>query len=143
MTETHGAQLSTTQTAAGTGRVANITLWILQVMAAVIFVYTGLPKVMADPAMVAGAEAMGLGTVGLYLVGAAELAGAVALLTPWLSGLAGSAFVGLMIGAVITTVATSGLSPEVAFPAGVLVLVAVIAWGRRRRTAELIRLLRR
>lgn len=49
----------------------------------------------------------------------------------------------LMIGALITTVLTSGLSPTVASPASVLLLVAVTAWSWRRGTIELIKLLRR
>ncbi|MGH4013473.1 MAG: hypothetical protein ACRDSL_05965 [Pseudonocardiaceae bacterium] len=47
-----------------------------------------------------------------------------------------------MIGAVLSTLLVLGAS-MVAMPAAVLVLVAVIAWGRRRTTADLIALARR
>ncbi len=50
--------------------------------------------------------------------------------------------VALMIGAVLSTLLVLGAS-MVAMPAAVLVLVAVIAWGRRRTTADLIALARR
>lgn len=66
----------------------------------------------------------------------------MALLIPLLCGLAGLAFVGLMIGAVLTTLLMFGVE-LVAMPTAVLVLVTIIAWGRRRRTAQLIALVRR
>jgi uncharacterized membrane protein YphA (DoxX/SURF4 family) len=117
-------------------RAANVALWALQVVTAAVFVFAALPKVMADPQAVAGFEAIGFGVAGMYIIGVLELAGAVALLIPRLSGLAGLCFVGLMIGAVITTLLTGGAS-MVVMPAVVLVFSAVIAWGRRQRTAEL------
>jgi uncharacterized membrane protein YphA (DoxX/SURF4 family) len=121
-------------------RAANVTLWCLQVVTAAVFVFAAVPKVTADPQAVAGFDAMGLGNTGMYLIGTAELAGAVGLLIPVLCGLAALALVGLMIGAVIITVLLFGVGPLVALPAGVLVLVAIIAWGRRRRTARLFAL---
>ncbi|HEX2248433.1 MAG TPA: DoxX family protein, partial [Arthrobacter sp.] len=83
-----------------------------------------------------------LGTTGMYVVGALELAGAIGLLIPRLAGLAGLGLVALMIGAVLITLLLFGAS-MLAFPAAVLVLVAIIAWGRRRSTADLIAPLRR
>ncbi|MGQ0483242.1 MAG: DoxX family protein [Pseudonocardia sp.] len=121
----------------GHSRAANITLWALQVLAAAVFVFAGLPKVMADPMQVAGFAQMGLGNLGMYIVGALELAGAVALLIPRLVGLAALCFVALMIGAIVTVLLTMGLTPLVAIPAAVEVLVAAIAWGRRASLARL------
>jgi uncharacterized membrane protein YphA (DoxX/SURF4 family) len=145
MTQTTAIRpVGTSQTTASTARrrVGNAALWVLQVLAAAVFVFAALPKVTADPQAVAGFEALGLGTAGMYIIGVLELAGAVALLIPRLCGLAGLAFVALMVGAVITTAATLGPG-MVAVPAAVLVVSAVIAWGRRRRTAELVELVRR
>lgn len=88
----------------------------------------------------AGFNAIGLGVVGMYVIGSLEIAGAVALLIPPLSGLAGLAFVGLMIGAVATTLLVFGAG-MVTLPTIVLVLAAIIAWGRRRRTDQLIALI--
>lgn len=122
-------------------RGVNITLWVLQVVAAATFVFAALPKVTANPQAVAGFAEMGLGTVGMYVIGILEIAGAIGLLIPRLSGLAGLAFIGLMVGAVLTTLLLSGAS-AVAFPAAVLVLVAIIAWGRRRTTATLLSTIR-
>lgn len=122
----------------GRSRAANIGLWVLQVLAAAVFVFAGLPKVMADPMQVAGFAQMGLGNIGMYTVGALELAGAVAILVPGLAGLAAVCFVALMIGAIVTVLLTMGLTPLVAVPAAVEVLVAVVAWGRRDSLARLV-----
>jgi uncharacterized membrane protein YphA (DoxX/SURF4 family) len=127
------------------GRRANITLWCLQVVTAAVFVYEALPKLTAASQEVANFAATGLGNPGMYLVGAAEVAGAVALLIPMLCGLAALALVGLMIGAVsiLLLMFGVGVGSTVVLPAVMLVLVAVIAWGRRRRTAELFALAQR
>lgn len=122
------------------GRGTNIALWVLQVLVAAVFVMGAVPKLTSDPRTVAGFDAIGFGDWFRYLVGALEIAGAVALLIPLLSGLAALAFVGLMIGAVVTTLLVFD-GEMVALPAALLVLVAIIAWARRRRTAPLIGLL--
>jgi uncharacterized membrane protein YphA (DoxX/SURF4 family) len=119
-------------------RVANVALWVLQVLTAAIFVTAAVAKLSSEPQSVAGFNEMGLGDAGRYVIGGLELAGAVALLIPILSGLAGLAFVALMVGAVILTAAFD--AGMVAVPASVLVLVTVIAWARRDRTAQLIAL---
>lgn len=136
------SQASTTATAAGTeSRKVNVTLWVLQALAAAMFVIASLPKLAADPQAVSGFADIGFGTTGMYIIGALELLGAVALLIPRLCGLAGLAFIGLMTGAVIVTVSTLGVAMAV-MPAVVLVVVAVIAWGRRHRTAALVDMVR-
>lgn len=78
----------------------------------------------------------------MYLIGALELAGAIALLIPLLSGVAGIAFIGLMIGAFIyeVTVLERGFWYT---PLIVIVIVGIIAWGRRAQTARLLALLTR
>ena len=58
------------------------------------------------------------------------------------SGLAALAFAGLMIGAITTQIVVFD-GELVQIPAVFLVLVAVVAWGRRDRTAQLIALLTR
>lgn len=122
-------------------RGGNIALWGLQVVTAGVFVMAAVPKVTADPQAVAGFTAMGFGTVGMYVIGALEIAGAIGLLIPRLAGPAGLAFIGLMVGAVTTTLLMYGPG-MVAFPAAVLVLVAIIAYGRRGQTAALVALVR-
>ncbi len=140
-TITHPAGVPTATADPAQRRGVNITLWGLQVVTAAVFVMAAIPKVTADPQAVTGFTAMGLGVAGMYVIGSLEIAGAIALLTPLLSGLAGLAFVSLMIGAVLTTLLMSGFQ-LVVFPAAVLVLAAVIAWGRRRSVTRLIALIR-
>lgn len=136
-TEDSGAHPGTTRRARG----LNIALWVLQVVVAAVFVMAAVPKLTSDPRAVAGFQAIGFGDWFRYLIGILEVTGAVALLIPLLSGLAGLAFIGLMIGAVVTQIVVSH-GEMVALPAIVLVAVAVIAWGRRRYTARLFELLR-
>ncbi len=107
-------------------------------LTAAVFVWAAIPKLTADPMAVQGFTAMGLGIAGMYIIGSLEVAGAVALLIPRLAGLAGLAFVGLMIGAVVASLPFG--AAMVVVPAAVGVLAAVIAWGRRRSTVELVAL---
>ena len=90
----------------------------------------------------AGFEAMGLGTGGMYIIGALELAGAVAMFVPRLTGLAATCFVALMVGAVVITWAM-GAGALVAIPATVGLVAAVVAYGRRESTTALLAQLRR
>jgi uncharacterized membrane protein YphA (DoxX/SURF4 family) len=125
-----------------TSRAANIGLWVLQVLLAAVYAFSAFGKLSADPQNVAGFEAMGLGNTGMYIIGCLELAGAIAMFIPVLTGLAATCFVALMIGAVIATWAVGG-GVLVAIPATVLVLAAILAWGRRDSTKRLIARLRR
>jgi uncharacterized membrane protein YphA (DoxX/SURF4 family) len=131
----------TSTTASGTSRAANAGLWALQVLLAAVYAFSAFGKLTADAQNVAGFEAMGLGTTGMYVIGALELAGAIAMFVPRLTGPAALCFVALMIGAVTITWAIGG-GVLVAIPAAVGVLAAVVAWGRRDSTRRLIAQLR-
>jgi uncharacterized membrane protein YphA (DoxX/SURF4 family) len=141
-TATATAPTTSTAAPARPGRATNIGLWTLQVLAAAVFVFAAIPKITADPMAVAGFAMMGIGPAGMLTIGLLELAGAIAMFIPRLTGLAALCQVALMIGAVLTTLVYFGPS-MVAMPAAVLVVVAVIAHGRRRSTVELITFLRR
>ena len=134
----------TTTTAATptTSRAANAGLWTLQVLLAAVYAFSAFGKLTADAQNVAGFEAMGLGTTGMYIIGALELAGTIAMFVPRLTGLAALCFVALMTGAVIITLAIGGGALAI-IPAVVLVLAAVVAWGRRDSTKALLALVRR
>ena len=123
-------------------RIANVGLWTLQVLLAAVYGFSAFGKLTAEAQNVAGFEAMGLGTTGMYIIGALELAGAIAMFVPRLTGLAATCFVALMIGAVIITLAIGG-GALAAIPATVGVLAAVVAWGRRDSTRRLVAQLRR
>ncbi len=123
-------------------RLRNAGLWTLQVLLAAVYAFSAFGKLTADPQNVAGFAAMGLGNTGMYVIGALELAGAIAMFVPRLTGLAALCFVALMIGAVIITAAIGG-GALVAIPATVGAVAAVVAWGRRDSTRRLVAQLRR
>jgi uncharacterized membrane protein YphA (DoxX/SURF4 family) len=132
----------TTTAARTTSRPANIGLWTLQVLLAAVYAFSAFGKLTAEAQNVAGFEAMGLGAPGMYTIGVLELAGAIAMFVPRLTGLAALCFVALMVGAVIITWAIGG-GALVAIPATVGVVAAVVAWGRRDSTRRLVAQLRR
>jgi putative oxidoreductase len=110
---------------------------VLQGLLALTFLLQGVAKLTGAAVAVAVFDQIGAGDWLRYLIGVLELAGAVALLVPRLTGVAGLAFAGLMLGAVATHLFVLGDSP--ALPAVLLVLTAVHAWARRDRTAALLR----
>jgi uncharacterized membrane protein YphA (DoxX/SURF4 family) len=122
---------------AAPSRGANIGLWTLQVLLAAVYAFSAYLKLTADPQQVAGFQGMGMGNAGMYVIGALELAGAIAMFIPPLTGLAAMGFVALMIGAVILTAAVGGGALAVV-PAVVGVLAAVVAYGRRDSTKALL-----
>ncbi|SNR49457.1 DoxX-like family protein [Haloechinothrix alba] len=124
------------QADAGRGRAGTIALWVVQIITAAGFGLAASAKLAGDPAVVETFDAIGFGDWFRYLIAVLEIAGAVALLVPLLAGLAGLAFVGLMVGAVLVHLVVLGEGVAAAFP--LLVLAAILAVARRRRTAELV-----
>lgn len=118
------------------GRAVNFTLWALQALLALMFAMAGLAKVGGDPAMVDMFATIGIGQWFRYVVGALEIAGAVGVLIPRLSGLAALGLVCLMAGATITNLFVLGASPLL--PVGLLLVSALVAWGRRWRTRSFL-----
>ena len=125
-----------------TSRAAGAGLWTLQVLLAAVYAFSAFGKLTAEAQNVAGFAAMGLGNTGMYVIGALELAGAIGMFVPALTGLAAACFVALMVGAVALTLAIGG-GALVAIPATVGVVAAVVAWGRRDSTRRLVERLRR
>jgi uncharacterized membrane protein len=121
--------------AANRGRVLNIALWALQALLALQFAMGGLAKVFGDPAMVEMFAAIGIGQWFRYVVGALELAGAVGVLIPRLSGLAALGLVCLMAGATLTNVLVLDANPLL--PIALMLVSAVVALGRWPRTRAL------
>ena len=135
MSGTGTAGQSPPTTATTRRRALSVALWILQGMLALEFVMAGLAKVFGDPAMVEMFAAIGIGQWFRYAVGALELAGAVGVLIPRLSGLAALGLTGLMAGATLTNVLVLGTSPLL--PVVLLVVSGMVAWGRWPRTRTL------
>ena len=96
----------------------------------------GFFKLSGDPRMVGLFDAIGVGQWFRYLTGSLEVLGAVLLLIPRLSGLGALLLVGVMLGAVATHLFVLGGSPLTAVI--VLIVTGVIAWGRRKRTMNIL-----
>lgn len=64
-----------------------------------------------------------------YVVGGLEVAGALGVLVPRLSGLAALGIAALMAGAAVTSVFVLGVSPVV--PLALMVVAGLVAWFRR------------
>ena len=119
-------------------RVANVVLWVAQIGLAAFFVFASTPKLLGDPTAVAMFHTIGFGQWLRYLTGTCELAGAIGLLVPRLSGVAATGLVGVMIGASLTNLfLLPGMQSSAVMTALLGVVFAVIAWARRDRTVAL------
>jgi putative oxidoreductase len=118
----------------------NIVLWVFQGLLALGFAVAGGSKLAGTDQMVQLFDDVGAGQWLRFVIGALEVAAAISLLIPRLAGLAALGLVFLMVGAVITELAIDG---NPASASAFLVLSAVVAWGRRSRTAALVRQVRR
>src|SRR4051812_20129834 len=85
-------------------RALTVTLWILQVLLAISFVFAGAQKLAGTQVMVDMFDTIGAGQWLRYAIGLVEVAGGIGLLIPRLSGLAALGLVGLMLGATVTNV---------------------------------------
>jgi uncharacterized membrane protein YphA (DoxX/SURF4 family) len=116
----------------------NIALWIVQVLVAGVFLMAGSMKVMRSKEQLA--KMMGWvqdftpGTI--RLIGTVEILGALGLILPaltkilpWLTWLAAVGLVLTMIGAIIAHLRRAEY-PKMAMPIVLLVLSALVAYGR-------------
>lgn len=118
------------------GRAANVALWAGQVVIALAFVSASIPKITLDPVAVEGFGAIGFSPAGTLTIGCLEVAGAIGLMIPRLTGFTAICALALMVGAVTVTVATMPASLAV-LPAVIGVIAALVAYGRWYRTVEL------
>ncbi|WP_445185126.1 DoxX family protein [Pseudonocardia sp. Cha107L01] len=119
--------IASTQTR--TGRARTTVLWVLAALGAASFLMAGFQKLSSDPGMVQLFSLIGFGPWFRYLTGTLETLGAIALLIPRLRVLGALGLIGVMVGAILTNALLH--APQV--PALVeLVIVAAVAWGRRR-----------
>jgi putative oxidoreductase len=132
-----GENMTTELRARPQRRLANIAGWVLQVALAVFFLMAGASKLAGAERAVELFDDVGAGQWLRYLVGALEVAAAIGLLVPALSGAAATGLVALLAGAAVTDAFIIDGNPLL--PLILLVLAALVAWVRRDRTAELVR----
>jgi uncharacterized membrane protein YphA (DoxX/SURF4 family) len=113
------------------GKGLKVTLWVLQIVAALAILAAGGAKLAGAPQMVAVFEKVGVGQWFRYVTGGLEIVGAVALLVPRSAFYGAALLLAVMAGAVFTHLAVIGGNPA---PAVVLLgLTGAIAWLRRPR----------
>ncbi len=117
-----------TRRSEGGGRALVIALWALQILLAIQFAFAGVLKMVGEPTTVEMFATIGVGQWFRYLVGTLEIAGAVGVLIPRLSGLAALGLACLMVGATVTNVFVLGASPLA--PLVALLMSVLVAWGR-------------
>src|ERR1700741_1180612 len=111
------------------GRAGLITLWVVQIALAGMFLLAGGSKLLGAPAMVTLFHTIGVGQWFRYVTGMIEVGSAIALLVPSIAVYGALALVPTMIGAVATELFIVGDS---AIPPAVLLLGAVgVVWARR------------
>jgi putative oxidoreductase len=126
------ADQTQTRPTAPRGRALNRTLWTVQILLSVFFlVAAAVPKLVGQQDAVEIFDQIGIGQWFRYLVGVLELAGAVGLLIPRLSGLAALGLAGVMVGAVVTQLFVLGSVVMAITPAVLGVAFALIAWARQ------------
>jgi uncharacterized membrane protein YphA (DoxX/SURF4 family) len=116
-------------------RSKNIALWIIQVLLALMFLFSGVMKfVMPIEVMTKQVPLPGL---FLHFIGVAEVLGGIGLVLPWLTRikpfltpLAAAGLTIIMIGATVIT-ATYVSIPQAVLPFVVGVLTTLVAYGRR------------
>lgn len=123
----------------------NIALWIIQVLLALLFLFAGGTKlVLPLDVLTAMGSPNQVHLPGLLIrfIGVCEVLGALGLILPGvfrirpdLTPLAAAGLMIIMVGAVVTTLASGDVAPAL-FPLVVGILTAFVAYGRWRRIAE-------
>jgi uncharacterized membrane protein YphA (DoxX/SURF4 family) len=119
-------------------RKTNITLWVIQSLLAALFLFAGGMKLVVPIEQLAANGPVIFPAWFLYFIGTCEVLGALGLILPgtthiktFLTPLAAAGLVIIMIGAVVTTVATAPAAGAIVpFVAGTL--AATVAYGRSR-----------
>lgn len=124
------------------GRAGSVALWVLQFVLALQFLGAGMMKLGGAEPMVAMFSRLGGEPWLRHVVGVVELAGAVGILVPLLSGLAAAC---LTVHMLLATLATAAFLPgqPTWLPLVVFLVCALVAWGRWPTTQALVTRVRR
>ena len=128
-------------------RLTNTLLWAVQVLLAAFFLFVAAaPKLGGSHSSVQEFGLIGAGQWFRYLVGTAELAGAIGLLTPWLAGLAAAGLAADMAGATLinaTVLHNTTYGVNVWLTAVLCAVFVLLAYGRRQQIKSLAAAIRR
>lgn len=113
----------------GISKPLNVGLWILQVLAAGVFLMAGSMKLKGALPMVQMFAKIGIGQWFRYFTGGLEVTCAVLMLIPKISSIAAGLLACTMVGAILTHLFIVGGNP--ATPIGLLLITATAAWVRR------------
>jgi uncharacterized membrane protein len=112
-----------------------VVLRTVQILLGLLYGFSGFAKLIAQTDAVESFDRMGWAHWSMYVIGALEFSGGVALLfLPVLASAAAVGFIGLMIGA--STVQLTLLDPKNAFMPLVLIVPLVLIARARRHHAE-------
>jgi putative oxidoreductase len=109
----------------------NIFLWVLQIVAAGMFLLAGGSKLAGVAPMVALFAKIGLGQWFRYVTGGIEVLSAFLLLIPRAAAIGGFLLVCTMVGAIVTHLFVIGGNPAGAI--FLLLVTATITWQRGKR----------
>jgi putative oxidoreductase len=128
ITNDNAIRLTSNNPTSPTARGARITLWVLQIALATMFLFSGGSKLAGARAMVALFDAIGWGQWFRYVTGAIEASAAVALLIPSAAVFGAMLLIPTMMGAI----AANLFLGQSAIPPLVLLIVAsAVAYARR------------
>jgi putative oxidoreductase len=136
-TTTARADRETGQIHSGKRAGRNKMIWAAQVLLAAVFALAAVPKLAGAHSAVAMFGQIGAGQWLRYLVGAAELAGAIGLLIPRLAGRAAAGLAADMAGASIINIAVLHTA-AVALTIPLCAAFALIARARWEHTTKLL-----
>jgi uncharacterized membrane protein YphA (DoxX/SURF4 family) len=108
----------------------NITLWVLQILMAALFLVAGGLKLASAPQMVLEFDLLGVGEWFRYFTGCVEVTAAILLLIPKMSSFGGFLIAATMTGAIIAKI--SVLGGNIVGEVVLLLIAATITWNRRR-----------
>jgi len=119
---------ASSQHARQNGKALNITLWILQILAAGMFLMAGGSKLAGAAPMVATFEKIGIGQWFRYFTGGLEVTCAILLLIPRTSAIGAALLAATMVAAILTHLFIIGGSPAMAVI--LLVITSTVALTR-------------
>jgi uncharacterized membrane protein YphA (DoxX/SURF4 family) len=128
-------------------RLTSTLLWAAQILLAAFFLFVAAgPKLAGSHSSVQEFGLIGAGQWFRYLVGTAELAGAIGLLTPWFAGPAAAGLAADMAGATIvnaTVLHNTTYGVNVWMTALLCAVFVLLAYGRRQQIKGLVGAIRR